>query len=33
VIRTIFEYAGGAGLIGFILIKGAPSRRKQPFHW
>lgn len=29
----ILEFIGAAGLVGFILIKLAPSSRKQPFHW
>lgn len=32
-LRTIFEYVGGAGLIGFILVKFAPSGHREPFRW
>lgn len=30
---TFLEIVGGLGLIGFILIKLAPSGRSHPFRW
>jgi hypothetical protein len=29
----VLEFIGAAGLVGFILIKLAPSRRAHPFRW
>lgn len=29
----ILEFIGACGLVGFILVKLAPSERKHPFHW
>lgn len=29
----ILEFIGACGLVGFILVKFAPSGRKHPFHW
>lgn len=29
----ILELIAAAGLVGFILVKLAPSERKHPFHW
>lgn len=31
--KAIFEFVGGAGLIGFILVKFAPSGRAHPHRW
>lgn len=30
---AVFEFVGAAGLVGFLLVKLAPSGRKHPFHW
>jgi hypothetical protein len=29
----VLEFIGGLGLLGFIIVKFAPSGRKHPFHW
>lgn len=29
----VLEFIGALGLVGFILVKLAPSERKHPFHW
>lgn len=31
--KTIFEYVGGAGILGFLLVKLAPSGNGHPFRW
>lgn len=32
-LHTTFEIVGGLGLLGFIVVKLAPSGRSQPFRW
>lgn len=29
----VLEFIGAAGLVGFILVKLAPSGRSHPFRW